>query len=105
VGPELEPDRRSARPLLGAGFAFAAYLVAVVCGPWGLFLDLAIVHRAAGFLGVVVGSVLFPVTFAVAPWYAGVAWGYWFPLLISYGGAIVTTLLVGLGSVIAGESP
>jgi len=33
-----------------------------------------------------------------------VAHGNWFPLLICYGGGIVSFVLIGLGMIIAGES-
>jgi len=90
---------------LGGLVKVAGYIAWVVFGIWGFLLDLAIVNQAAGFWGVVVGFFLFPVTFVAAPWYAGVAWGNWFPLLICYGGGIAATILVAVGSAIAGDEP
>ena len=55
----------------------------------------------AGFDGVVIGFILLPVMFLAAPWYALVAWGHWFPLLIVYGGGILAAVLFGIGSAIA----
>jgi len=57
-----------------------------IFGIWGLILSIAIVNYAAGFCGVVVGCVLFPVTIFAAPWYALGQWGTWYPLTVIYGG-------------------
>jgi hypothetical protein len=61
------------------------------------------VNQVAGFWGVVVGFTVLPATFMAAPWYAGIAWGNWFPLLICYGGGIAATILVAIGSAMAGD--
>jgi len=82
----------------------AGYVAWVIFGIWGFLLDLAIVNQAAGFWGVVAGIFLLPVTFVAAPLYAGVAWGNWFPLFVGYGGGIAATILVGVGSAIAGDN-
>jgi hypothetical protein len=86
------------------GFLKVAGLVAwAIFGIWGFLLCLAIVSQAAGFWGVVVCFFVFPVTFVAVPWYAGVAWGNWFPLLICYGGEIVASILFAVGSTVAGD--
>jgi hypothetical protein len=78
-------------------------IAAFVLGLWAFVLELTIVNTVVGFWGVVVAFVIAPVTSAAAPWYAGVAWGNWFPLVIGYGGPMAGVLLYGLGSLIAGE--
>lgn len=60
-------------------------------------------NRAAGFWGVVVGFVLLPVTFAAAPWYAVVASGDRFPVLLCYGGGIASAVFFGVGRGISGD--
>ena len=70
-------------------------------GIWGLIIVLSIINHAAGFWGVVVGFFIFPVTLVAAPWYALVACGSWFPLLVVYGGGIIASVLYGFGSLIA----
>lgn len=92
-----------ARRILGSPFKAAGVVVWIVFGLWAFVLELAIVNAVAGFWGVVVAFVIAPVTFAAAPWYAGVAWGNWFPLLIGYGGTIGGVLLFGLGSLVSGD--
>ena len=91
------------RARIGQLVTGVGYLVGIICGIWGFLLDLAIVKEAAGFWGVVAGFVLMPVTFTVAPWYAGIAWGNWFPLLICYGGGIVATVIIVGGAAIGGS--
>lgn len=88
---------------LGGVVKVAGYVAWIIFGIWGFLLDLAIVNQAAGFWGVVVGFFLLTMTFVAAPWYAGVAWGNWFPLLICYGGGIAATILVAGGSAITGD--
>ena len=75
----------------------------VVFGIWGLIIILSIINHAAGFWGVVIGFFILPVTFVAAPWYALVAFGTWFPLLVVYGGGIGASIFFGLGSAIAGD--
>lgn len=84
----------------GVGYLIAGIgiLVWVVGGLWGFVLCLAIVEEVLGFFGVVLGFVFFPVLFIAAPWYALVAWGNAFPLVVCYGGGIGGPLLFGLGS-------
>ncbi len=91
------------RSIIGGIFKVIAVIVYVGFGLWGLIITLAIVNQAAGFWGVVIGFFIFPVTLAAAPWYALVAWGTWFPLVVVYGGGISATILFVLASVISGD--
>jgi hypothetical protein len=91
------------RKIFGGIFRVLGGIALLIFGLWGLIIELAIVNQAAGFWGVVIGIVILPVTFVAAPWYALVAWGNWFPLEIVYGGGILTAVLLGLGSVVAGD--
>ena len=86
---------------IGAILKGLGYVAWVILGMWGFVLCLVIINHAAGFWGIVVGFVVFPVTFLAAPWYAGITMGNWFPLLICYGGGIIGAILVGLGSSVA----
>lgn len=67
----------------------------------GLMLGLSIAYASAGVLGMLVASALFPMTVALAPWYALVESSDWMPMLVVYGGAILSVLLVRL----AGDGP
>lgn len=78
-------------------------IIFAIFGLWSLIIELAIVNQVVGFWCVVVGFMLLPLIFAVAPWYTLVAWGNWFPLLIVYGGEILAAVLFGVGSTIADD--
>ena len=91
------------RKIAGMPLKILGVISFIIFGLWGLFLEVAIVNEVAGFLGVVLGFMLLPVMFAVVPWYAGVVWGNWLPLMVCYGGGILTAILFGLGSIIAGD--
>jgi len=91
------------RKILGSPFKIAGAIVLIAGGLWSFVLDLAIVNEVAGFWAVVAAFAIAPVTFAAAPWYAGVAWGNWLPLFIGYGSMISGGLLFSLGSKISGD--
>jgi hypothetical protein len=91
------------RSRLGSVFKVLGYITLVIFGLLGFIISVGIVYKAAGFWGFVVAFVLLPITFAVAPWYALIIRGDWFPLAISYGGGIIGIILVYIGSVIAGD--
>jgi len=91
------------RNFFGGIFKIMGGITFAILGLWGLIIELSIVNQAAGFWGVVIGFFILPITFVAAPWYALVAWGNWFPLLIVYGGGIAAAVLFGIGSLIAGD--
>lgn len=92
------------RQAIGGFFTILGYIAFVVFGLWGFIIELIIVNYVAGFWGMVVGFMILPVTLIVAPWYALVAWGNWFPLLIVYGGGILGFIMVGIGMMIRGDN-
>jgi len=57
----------------------------------------SIANKIAGFWGIVGAIFLFPISFPVIPWYALIVYGDWWPLVIVYGGGLLTTTLIGLG--------
>jgi hypothetical protein len=59
-------------------------------------LDLLAIYLTFGGLGVLLGIVLAPIVFVIDPWYAGLAHGFWWPLIVEYGGLIVLGLVFGL---------
>ncbi len=78
-------------------------IVLVVSGLWSFVLDLAILVDAMGFPGAVLGLLFLPVTLVAAPWYAGVAYGNWFPLLLGYGGGGLAWLLLMIGMAVGDD--
>lgn len=69
---------------------FFAWLIA----SW--IVDLLAGYLTFGGLGVLLGIVLAPIVFVIDPWYAGLAHGFWWPLIVEYGGLIVLGLVFGL---------
>lgn len=88
---------------IGGIFKIIAMIGYFIFGIWGLIISVAIVNYAAGFWGVVIGFFIFPVTLVAAPWYALVEFGTWYPLVVIYGGGIFSSLLFGIGTLIAGD--
>ena len=62
----------------------------------GLMLGLNIAYTLAGVAGLLVASALFPMTVALSPWYALLESADWTPLLVVYGGAVLSVILVRL---------
>jgi len=88
---------------LGGLFKVVGWIVFAVSGLWGFFLCLGIISQVAGFWGIVACLILGPITFVAAPLYVGFAWGNWFPLVLNYGGGLVATVLIGIGSTLSRE--
>ncbi len=81
--------------LIGVG-----YLSYFVFGIWGFIISLQILNYVGGFLLVTIGFIFFPVAYTVAPWYALVEFNTFFPLIISYGGGIIATVLYFIGGLL-----
>jgi len=93
----------SARNDIGWLFIIAGYACWVVLGIWAMIVNLAIVALEWGFTGAVVAFFVFPVTYVVAPIWAIIKYGNWFPLILGYGSVIVGYGLFALGMLIRGE--
>jgi putative effector of murein hydrolase LrgA (UPF0299 family) len=78
-------------------FRFLGWIGVLIFGIWDLRICYSIVNQVAGSLVAYLGFIIAPVVFAVAPWYALIAWGKWFPLVIIYGGGILVVMLFKLG--------
>lgn len=91
------------RKIIGGFFNILGVIAFVVFGLWGFIIELSIINYIAGFWGVVIGFMILPATLIATPWYALIAWGNWFPLLIVYGGWIIGMALFGIGSAISGD--
>jgi hypothetical protein len=76
------------------GMGWIAFVVVTL---WGLFLCIGIIANAAGFWGIVTALLLAPITFLVAPLYSGFVLDDWFPLILNYGGGLVSMVLIGIG--------
>jgi hypothetical protein len=72
-------------------------LAFAITGIWGIILCLGIIYKVAGLIGVIVSFFLLPITFGIAPFYAGFALDNWRPLIVSYGGIAVAVCLYMAG--------
>ena len=81
--------RRGTLGIVGV-ILFFAWLIA------SFVLDLLAIYLTFGGLAVLLGIVLAPIVFVIAPWYAGLAHGFWWPLIVEYGGLVVLGLVFGL---------
>lgn len=70
------------------------WIAAIIAAFWAFVLELLVISKAAGLLGLVLALTLFPITFTIAPFWAGFAWGDWQPLLVS----VVSMLLFWAGA-------
>jgi hypothetical protein len=85
---------------MGSIFKIPAGIIYVVGGLWGLFICLGIITDALGFIGGAIAFFLLPFTLYFAPWYAAIAKGNWFPLLLVYGSGIAAAILYAIGAAI-----
>lgn len=88
---------------MGAIFKIPAIIVYVLGGVWGLLVCLGILSTQFGVVGGVVAFFLFPITVYIAPWYAAIAHGNWFPLLLIYGSGLGAAVLMAIGNAIGRE--
>jgi len=68
-----------------------------------LIICIGIVREVFGPAVSFLSLIIFPVLLTVAPWYALVAWGNWFPLVVVYGMGITVTILFHISSRLTGE--
>ena len=78
---------------MGRLLTMLGWIVFIAAGIWGFVLCLGIVHELLGIIGVIVGLFLFPALVGLAPWAALLLWGVWTPLIVVYGGGILSYLL------------
>lgn len=83
---------------MGIIFTGPGMLIYFVCGIWGAIICFQIIAENFGTIMAIISLILAPALLGLAPWYAGLFHGDWFPLLLIYGGGIVGTGLVAIGS-------
>ena len=88
---------------LGMTIKLIGYGIFLGTGLWAFYLDIQILWAITGPLVGIAAIVLGPVTHVIAPLYAGLAWGYWFPTLLAYGGGFLGFAMISAGSALAGD--
>ena len=96
---------KKVRTSVGGGVTCIAYISYIILGLAGVAVNLSIVMAATGwgFFGVVLGIFFFPVTLVAVPWYALLGLGNPFPLILTYGGFILISVLAWVGHLIGGQ--
>ena len=91
------------RDLLGTVLHIIAFIMLIGGGFVSLFICYGIVREVFGQVVAFLILLIFPVVFAVAPVYALIAWGNWFPLVFIYGVFILAGTMMGISRKITGE--
>ncbi len=90
------PEKRSgSNPGLRETLETAATICWWGFGLWGFLLNISVIYQGEGIWGVLLGILLFPALFFLAPIYAIVVFGNWFPALVCYGGIVISLAIVG----------
>ena len=85
---------------MGSIFKVPAMIIWFVGGIWGLIVCLGIVSSKLGFIGVLIGLLVFPAVLYLAPWYAGFVDDNWFPVMLIYGTSFTAWVLYAIGAAI-----
>lgn len=85
------------RKYIGIFFFVCAGIATVVFGLWGLYVNLSIIYNVAGYLGIIIGFLMAPITFIVIPFYALFKLDIWFPMFITFGGTPTVLAFIGIG--------
>lgn len=68
-------------------------------GLWGFILVSQYIYQKLGWIGVIVGVLITPVAYLVAPLWAGFVDGYWTPALVCFAPIALAMILGIVGSV------
>jgi len=88
------------RSVVGGGLMGLGYVSGGIFGLWAFFLDLGVLATLGGFWLAVVGLFVFPAAMALAPFYAGFAWGDWHPLGVTAAGTLMMWVFIGIGGTV-----
>lgn len=109
--PESGPTARPRRLILdeqvrrsGGWVVGLTVVYAVIAGLATVAVELRIVANATGFWGFIVACFFAPVTFFLAPLYAGIRLQDWFPAALAYGGTITMWLGFAFGNAVAEDN-
>ena len=98
---------RSIRSVVGKGILGMGCLTLLGWSVWVLSASSWVMADMLGglnrWVALLISFVLFPLSLTLAPWYALVVRGDWSLLLLSYGGYLVTGVIMLAGAHIAGD--
>lgn len=70
------------------------YVLWTLFGIWGFIIEISILNSVLGFWGVILCFLFLPVALVAVPWYALVALKILYPLLIVYGGTLLSLIII-----------
>lgn len=73
------------RKVLAILLSFIGYGISIILMISGLLVSFSFVAQEYGFFVFNICLLFFPLTFIFAPFYIGLAYGYWLPLILNYG--------------------
>ena len=88
---------------MGSIFKVPAFAVYGIGALWGLWICVSLVYQLGGILLAAITLVLAPGLLYLAPWYAALFKGDWFPVILIYGTTILSCVLYFIGEVIDGR--
>jgi len=87
---------------MGALFKAPAIAIYVIGALWGLWVCLSLVDGVGGTVLVIISLIIAPFILYLAPWYAVIAHGDWFPILLVYGSTFLAGGLFLIGNALDG---
>lgn len=91
------------RKLVGFPFIVLGYISGAIFGIWGLIIQFAILYKLWGFIGIVLSLIVLPVALYATPWYELIANQNIAPILVIYGGSVLTLFFYFVGHAIIGK--
>jgi len=94
------------KKLLSNILFFSGLIVWFITGIWTIIIDIKIVGYALsdwGLFAYIGAIIFFPVTWWVAPFYAWLELEYFFPLILTYGGAFLGFILFFISIMLSEE--
>jgi len=85
---------KAIRKFLGGTIKLIGILLFILVGAYGLFVTWFWLTELFGVFAAIGGIVVYPVTFALFPWYLGIFESQWLLLIINYVGGFLSYLII-----------
>ena len=90
------------RRIVGGALLVVAFGSGIIFAGWALILELRLLYEIGGALFTVVGFLVLPFTIPLGAVFAGIAYGYWTPLLLVVA-LVILTAVGALGVAVLGK--
>lgn len=91
-------DMRAFKQFIGGTIFFGGMILGALCALFGLGTSVPVLKNDFGLLVMIFCLLGFPFTAIIGPIYTGMAHSNWTPVLVVYGGAILTMVLMAIGA-------